>query len=639
MRRWLAPVLGLALLGAGWAAPSAAQEGDEGRLLLRAVDSTTPTVSLFLSYSGGVDALDGLTVRENGDEVDVTVTPVADQAGMTADVVFVVDTSVTTDANALVSTTREALEPFVADLPPNTRVAIISAGNASQTLVGLTTNVDRLNEAIEDLTPGGEGALLSGVVRAANTVADREGSVPTVVLVTDGVEESRTAPETAKSALLDAGAPLFVVGLQDGGLDEGALGGLARESGGAMVVANAAAGLDSLLGDVLTDATQIAVATYETDDTAGVQDLVLTVDGVTTEASYVSGSVMRGAPRLVPRPAVEPGGIAFFRSDLGRTLGFAAAALACILLAYAVLLLFVRERTALDVALQPYADSYVAEGDDAPGGGTSPQAAFLQRAVSITEGFAERQGLLAKIEKQLEKADLPLRAGEALFFYAAGVLLVLVVILAVSQNLLAVLVVGGLVALVPPAIVNFLATRKKKQFEALLPDTLQLLSSTLRAGYSMMQGVEAVSVEAAEPMGKELRRVVTEARLGRSLEESLDAVAERMDSPDFAWAVMAIRIQREVGGNLSELLMTVAETMTERERLRRDVNTLTAEGRISAYVLIGLPLGLGGFLWTVNPDYIGRLFDATMGQVLLGGAVLGIVVGYLWMMKIIKIEI
>ena len=89
-------------------------------------------------------------------------------------------------------------------------------------------------------------------------------------------------------------------------------------------------------------------------------------------------------------------------------------------------------------------------------------------------------------------------------------------------------------------------------------------------------------------MGQELRRVVTEARLGRPLEESLEGVAERMDSPDFAWTVMAIRIQREVGGNLSELLLTVADTMTQRERLRRDVAALTAEGRISAIVL-GLP--------------------------------------------------
>ena len=135
----------------------------------------------------------------------------------------------------------------------------------------------------------------------------------------------------------------------------------------------------------------------------------------------------------------------------------------------------------------------------------------------------------------------------------------------------------------------------------MLPDTLQLLSGTLRAGYSMMQGVEAVSQEVSEPMGRELRRVVTEARLGRPLEESLDAVAERMDSPDFGWAVMAIRIQREVGGNLSELLMTVADTMTQRERLKRDVKSLTAEGRISAYVLAALPVLLGFAMWGSTP--------------------------------------
>src|SRR4029077_16403754 len=116
------------------------------------------------------------------------------------------------------------------------------------------------------------------------------------------------------------------------------------------------------------------------------------------------------------------------------------------------------------------------------------------------------------------------------------------------------LFVGVILAMIPPAVVSFRANRRQKQFNALLPDTLQLLSSTLRAGYSLMQGVEAVSQEVSEPVGRELRRVVTEARLGRPLEESLEGVAERMDSADFSWAVMAIRIQREVGGNLAELL-------------------------------------------------------------------------------------
>ncbi|MFM7068489.1 MAG: type II secretion system F family protein, partial [Actinomycetes bacterium] len=166
-----------------------------------------------------------------------------------------------------------------------------------------------------------------------------------------------------------------------------------------------------------------------------------------------------------------------------------------------------------------------------------------------------------------------------------------------------------------------------------------LLSGTLRAGYSIAQGFEAVSREIEDPMGRELRRVVTESRLGRPLEEALEAVAERMDSEDFAWAVMAIRIQREVGGNLAELLMTVSETMTQRERLRRDVLSLTAEGRMSAFVLGMLPPGLGAVMWVMNPDYIARLFTPGLGYTLLGISVVAMLIGFAWMKKIITVEV
>ena len=201
------------------------------------------------------------------------------------------------------------------------------------------------------------------------------------------------------------------------------------------------------------------------------------------------------------------------------------------------------------------------------------------------------------------------------------------------------LVLGGISALAPPAIVSYLANRRRKIFLSQLPDTLQLLSGTLRAGYSLMQGVEAVSQEVEDPMGQELRRVVTESRLGRPLEESLDGTAERMDSADFSWAVMAIRIQREVGGNLSELLLTVADTMTQRERLRRDVAALTAEGRMSAIVLGLLPVGLGLAMYVINREYTSKLLTDTLGNILLGGAVVMMIIGFVWMKKIIDIEI
>ena len=127
--------------------------------------------------------------------------------------------------------------------------------------------------------------------------------------------------------------------------------------------------------------------------------------------------------------------------------------------------------------------------------------------------------------------------------------------------------------------------------------------------------------------------------LGRVLEDSLEDMAERLGSRDFAWAVMAIRIQREVGGNLAELLSTVAETMIARERLRREVRALTAEGRISAIILGLLPVGLGLVMYSINREYMNVLLHDSFGQILLIGAFLLAGVGFYWMKKTIEIDI
>jgi tight adherence protein B len=318
-------------------------------------------------------------------------------------------------------------------------------------------------------------------------------------------------------------------------------------------------------------------------------------------------------------------------------LGLLAAGLA----AYAIIHMAVRDQSGLASVLQPYSGGYVAqpEEEDDPAAQGMAQTALMQRAVELTEQFAERQGFLTRVEVSLERANLPLRAAEAMFFYVVTAAVIVLFTAVITRSIVPVAIVLVAAVLVPPATLNYMTSRRTRQFETQLPDTLQLLSGTLRAGYSMMQGVEAVSQEVEEPMGRELRRVVTEARLGRPLEESLDAVADRMGSPDFAWAVMAIRIQREVGGNLSELLMTVAETMTQRERLRRDIKSLTAEGRMSAYVLAVMPPALALAMYFINPSYMEPLWTETAGKVMLLVGLGLMVAGFVWMQKIVKIEV
>jgi len=262
----------------------------------------------------------------------------------------------------------------------------------------------------------------------------------------------------------------------------------------------------------------------------------------------------------------------------------------------------------------------------------------MQEMVGITGRLAERVGLLNQVEQKLEQADLPLRPPEAIFFYLSGVFVVLVFGLLVFSIPVAVLFV--VIGAFGPAL--WLEIRRKKRlraFETQLPDTLNLLSGSMRAGFSFAQGLEAVADEASEPSRRELQRVIAESRLGRPAEDALEDAAGRMNSIDLMWAVMAIRIQREVGGNLAELLDTVARTMTERERMKREIMALTAEGRMSAWILGIFPPLFGVILYAVQPKYMNQLFSSGMGITAIGVSGVVAVLGFIWLRKIMAIEV
>ena len=330
-----------------------------------------------------------------------------------------------------------------------------------------------------------------------------------------------------------------------------------------------------------------------------------------------------------------------FTSTAGRDLAVLTAAAAAGLLAVALLAIFGRRDDGLETRLSPYAGTGVLPAEDSAeeAGPSFVDSRLVRHAVGLTSKMAGRGDLLVKVERLLEQANLPLRPAEALFFYGAGVALVGVVAMAGAPSVAVGLVFAGLAAALPIIVVRQLRRRRLKAFEAQLPDTLNLLAGSLRAGYSFLQGLEAVVKETSEPMARELRRVLAEARLGRPLEDALADVAVRMESRDFDWSVLAIRIQREVGGNLAELLQTVAETMTQRSRLRGEVRALTAEGRISGIIMGLLPVGLGLFMFTASPGYINDLFSSMAGWAMVTGSAIMAAAGFLWIQKIIKIEV
>ena len=272
-------------------------------------------------------------------------------------------------------------------------------------------------------------------------------------------------------------------------------------------------------------------------------------------------------------------------------------------------------------------------------GGRLSRIPLLRRFVVGAEDIARDRGFINQIETALDQANMPLRPGEAI----AGILGIAIIfgllIMVYMRNLIWGAVAAAFVLGVAVFLIQGIAARHKTKFENQLPDTLNLLSTSLRSGYSLLQAVEAVASEAPEPTAREFGRAMNETRLGRSPVVALKQVADRMESLDFDWAVLAISIQREVGGNLAEVLQTAADTMLQRNRLRREMKALTAEGRVSAYVLGSLPVFLFLFLFLTRREYLQPMLDSTKGLIALGGAVVLLVAGVYWLSKIVKVDV
>lgn len=247
---------------------------------------------------------------------------------------------------------------------------------------------------------------------------------------------------------------------------------------------------------------------------------------------------------------------------------------------------------------------------------------LLQPGIGAVDDALGRLAVGERITAKLARAHLPLRAGEyVLFAAAAAVTLGLWSWLLTEQAL-----VGGVVLLVVPAgFAGYLDRRIRKRrqaFEEQLPPTLGLIASSLRAGHTLLRSIDMMVEETPPPMSEEFERVLAETRLGLSLVDALDRMAERVDVPDFEWIVHAIRIQQQTGGKLADLLFTLADYMREREEVRREVRVLTAEGRFSAIVLAALPFLVAVWLQISNPGYFSVMLSGGGVLLLLAAAAL-----------------
>ena len=499
------------------------------------------------------------------------------------EVALVIDTSGSM-AGAPLAAAKAAARTLLNQLPATAPVAVVGFGATPVLASGRSSDRGAQLAAIDALQARGQTAMYDAVQLGARQLGAGRRFV---VLLSDGGDTtSQASLEDTVAVLTSANVTVFAVELVTPESSSSALARLASATGGRTVAASDPAALSGLF------------------DTIGKQ--LLTAAATTVPAP---------APAVTPAPKAQdaPGG--GFGWGLWLGTGLVAAALLLVLVPTFAF------RTPRSRALG--------------GGRWAPMRQASERAEGLAERVLHRGGWVQAINAVLERAGVDLRPGELVAAVAIAA-----AVAALAGTLLAGPVVGLLgAAAILVGVRTTLAVmewRRRQRFADQLGDTLQMLAGSLRAGYGLSQAVDVVGREAESPTADEFRRLTVETRLGRDLGEALHALGGRVRSQDFQWVVQAFEIHREVGGDLAEVLDSVAGTIRDRNRVRGQVRALSAEGRMSALVLFVLPFVLAAVTSVLDPSYLRELTDSGAGIAMLagGGVLLG--VGGLWLRRIVK---
>jgi tight adherence protein B len=548
---------------------------------------------------------------------------------------------------------KVAAGKFLELVPNDVQVGLVRFADTASLTSPPTNSHDAVKAAVGALAAGGDTALYDALNIAVSSLTRPEYSdaVRNIVLLSDGEDRgSRTELAPVLSRLEKSGIRVDAVAFRT----TEALPVLRRivnAGSGRLVKADEADALSAAFTDsAKAISNQILVTAALPAGIEPDRQVTVTVEVSTTGgATFTDNAVMLPAADDLPaeQPRVEPArvdGGGWMNSE--RSLQIA---LALLFVGAVVILGFVaaafasgRRESIMKERLAPY--TLRGSGAHRPlppppsAGGSEVNIARV--AVGPAEKVVANKDFEARLASRLEAAAVPMKPAEWLLLHTGIALGIPLLLLLISGGDLPLGLLGLLMGVVGPYVyLSVKQSKRKQKFEESLAPTLQLLAGSLAAGHSLPQAVDTVAQEAAEPMASELRRAVAEARLAVTVEDALDHIAERTGSKDFAWVAMAVRIQRNVGGNLAELLTTVAATLRERERLRRHVRVLSAEGRLSAIILGVLPILFAFYLFAVRRDYLMRLFTDPLGvgMVIVGSVIF--VVSIFVMVKLVKVEV
>jgi tight adherence protein B len=620
----LKPLVVAALGAAVLALPATAAAG----IRLQSVDANAyPTVRATVVSSAGANVKPAL--RENDQPVaDLS----AQNLGCSKAVVLGVDRSRSMQGSPLAEAAAAA-RSFVRAKCAGDAVSVVAFGYGAYALSRPSSSPIDADSALANLSVDAKSgtALYDGVDLAVQQLAGENLASRVLVLLTDGHDVgSHTSLDAVVAAAKKADVSIYAIGIEGQGFTPDALQRLAHDTGGQYYAASSASALGDVYASIASTLKHTWRLEYLTSARPG-DKLHLDATVVGAGESTVDYTVpMEGlnfskpsAPsKLIPTNAYGPGGP--------------------LAIGVAVAMLFL---LATLLFLAAYRGSWVRTRIAAHVGETKATSkekrrerrlATLSAVFRATEQAFGQMRQWRKVQTMLERADLPLKTVEFFWIMAGGGLGLGLLTAVAGQQPLVIMIAMCLGAGVPFVYVLLKMRRRLKAFEDQLPDVLITIAASLKAGHSFKQGLQAVVDEGQPPASSEFKRVLTETSLGRPLDEALEAMAERCGSKNFEFAITAVTIQRQVGGSLASLFDMVADTVRQRQQFARKIRSLTAMGRMSAYVLAGIPFFLAFALSFLNAGYMSPLFHTHAGHILILLMVGMMAVGSAFLKKIVS---
>jgi tight adherence protein B len=548
------------------------------------------------------------TLFENGRRV---VGLQAVNLGRCKNVVLALDTSRSMAGKPLAEAANAATA-FVASKPACDRIALVTFGqHAAQQGPFSSATIDADN-ALRTLAIGANSgtALWDAVDLSARLVASQQGG-RVVVLLTDGNDVGSTASENdALSSLHRAGAIVYPIAFGTNA-DTSGLKRLAGETGGTFHAAASSGTLTQIYGSIARELRRTWRLRYLTTARPG-DNLELKTTAGKLGSDQASATVpdpngsssSDGKPSpLLPSPLYGKLGDLLFTLLAG-----------LLVLGAGILFASTLKGSWLKRRLAPHIESTRRASKVRTG---RERIEWLNGLFRATENAFGHRRQWRNLQLLLERADLPLRTVEFAWLLVGSSLALALLAAAAGSSSLAILAMFLIGGFLPYFFVWFKAKQRMRAFEDQLPDLLITMAASLKAGHSFKQGIQSVVDEGQEPAAKELRRVLTDTQLGRPMEEALHDTAERIGSKNFAFVITAVNIQRQVGGSLAGLFDMVADTVRDRQQFARKIRSLTAMGRMSAYVLVGLPFFIALAITVLNPSYMDPLYHSHAGHMLV----------------------